>query len=188
MSRWRSDRKRVIAAVAALATILGVLSSGTSVYDWFWKIVNPSTPPPGKIDARLTPPKLLNTHQPLGAYLASNNQSTTGLSHFQLAEPGFEFLMGIHLQGDLGRRMLLKWSVIDRATGNPLPGPIYNQNAAEFRPRGPDQARQWPIWVPSPPRRGEFVLRATLVDENEKDRLVDQADSKPFTLKKAPSA
>lgn len=163
-----------------------MLSSGTALFDWFRSNVDTSTPPPAKIAAQLTAPRLLNTHELLGTYLKSTSQSTAGLSDFELGEPGFEFVLGIHLQGDLGRRILLKWSLVDHATNNPLRGQIYNQTAAEFRPRNNDQEREWPIWVPSPPRRGEFVLRATLVDENEKDRPVDEADSKPFTLAKAP--
>ena len=187
-SRWRWSRKRALGAGAAAATILGVVSSGIAVFDWFGSKVNPETPPPAKIDSRLTPPTLLSTHEPLGSYLSATKQSTAGLSAFQLAEPGFEFLIRIHLQGDEGRRLLLRWSVIDNKTGNPLPGPTYNQNAAELRPRGPDQARQWPIWVPSPPNRGQFVLRAILIDDNEMHRPVDEADSKSFRVTKAPGA
>lgn len=188
VSWWRSSRKQLLAAVAAIATVLGVVSSGTALFDWFGSKVNPATPPPAKIDSRLTPPTLLSTHEALGSYLATTNQSAAGLSAFELAEPGFEFLIRIHLQGDQGRRLLLRWSVIDSKTGSPLPGSTYNQDAAVLRPRGPDQERQWPIWLPSPPRRGKFVLRATLIDENEMHRPVDETDSKPFTLTKAPSA
>jgi hypothetical protein len=95
------------------------------------------------------------------------------------------FLIGIHLQGNLGRNVFLNWSIIDSRTNSPLWDPIYNQTAAKFRPRGPDQVRQWPIWAPSPPRRGKFSLRATLIDE--KHQPLDEAESTPFTLTKAPS-
>jgi hypothetical protein len=177
--------KRLLGALAVMGTILAVVSSGTALFDWFGSKVNPVTPPPAKIDAGLTPPTLLSTHKPLGDYLSDMNQPTTGLNSSQLAEQGFEFLIRIHLQGDQGRRMLLKWSIIDKATGSPLPDPIYNQDAGVIVSRGPDQARQLPIWVPSPPRRGKFVFRAILVDE--KHLPLVQADSKPFTVTKAPS-
>ncbi len=100
-----------------------MLSGGVALFDWFGRKVNPVTPPPSHIDARLTSPVL------------------RGL----------------------------------RAS---------NQTAAEFRPRGPDQASEWPVWVPSPPRRGKFAFRATLIDD--KHLPLYEADSKPFTLKKAP--
>jgi hypothetical protein len=106
------------------------------------------------------------------------------LSAFQLAEPGFEFLVRIHLQGTQRRTIRLHWSVIDVATGNPLPGATYNQDAAVIRARGPDQETQWPIWTTSPERHGRFVLRTILLDE--KRRPLDEADSKPFTVTKAP--
>jgi hypothetical protein len=181
---WPSRRKRLVGAFAAIATVLGVLSSGTALFDWFGSKLNPSAPSPAKIDARLTPPTLLDVHKPLGGYLSDTNQSATGLTPFQLAEPGFEFLIRIHLQGNQGRTIRLHWSVIDVSTGNPLPGATYNQDAAAVRARGADQERQWPIWVPSPPSRGRFVLRATLLDE--KRRPLDEADSKPFTVATAP--
>jgi hypothetical protein len=183
-SWWRSSRKRLLGAGAALAAVLGVLSSGTSLFDWLDQKVDPIARPPAKIDARLTPPVLVSTHMSLESYLAATNQSATGLSGFQLAEPGFEFLIRVHLQGDQGRRLLLRWSLIDAKTDTPLSGDTYNQDAAMLRPRGPDQARQWPVWVPSPPKRGRYLLRASLVDENEMRRPVDQADSRPFAVAK----
>jgi hypothetical protein len=185
IKRKPPSRKQLLGALAAVATIIGVFSSGTALFDWFGSKVNPVTPPPAKIDARLTPPTLLSTHKPLGEYLRETNQSTTGLSDSELAEQGFVFLIGIHLQGNLGRNVFLNWSIVDNATGNPLQDPIYNQTTARFRPRGPDQSREWPIWVPSPPRRGKFELRATLIDERHLPLV--EADSKPFALSKGPS-
>lgn len=181
-----SSRKRLLAALAVVATIIGVLSSGTALFDWFGKTVSPVTPPPAKIDAQLTPPTLLNSDKPLGDYLSDTNQSTTGLSAHQLAEQGFEFLIGIHLQGEQSKTVYLRWSIIDHATGNPLADPIYNQDAGRVVARGPDQARQWPIWTPSPPRRGEFVLRVILLDGNH--RPLVEADSAPFTVNRVPGA
>jgi hypothetical protein len=180
------SRTSVIGACAALATIIGVLSSSTSLFDWFKAKVNPVTPLPAKIDARMMRPTLLDPSQPLGAYLSDTNQSIQGLDAYQLAERGYEFLLDIHLQGDQGQHIVLRWSLIDAVTGNPLPGPTYNQDAAELIAHVQDQERQWPIWVPSPPRRGRFVLRTILLDN--KRRPLAEADSRPFTLTKAPSA
>jgi hypothetical protein len=63
---------------------------------------------------------------------------------------------------------------------------MYNQDAAELVARVQDQERQWPIWVPSPPRRGKYVLRAILLDD--KRRPLAEADTKPFTVTKTPTA
>jgi hypothetical protein len=177
------SRKQLLAALTVLATTIGVLSGGVALFDWFGRKVDPVTPPPSHIDARLTSP-VLRGPESLGDYLRETHQSTTGLSDYQLAEQGFVFLIGIHLQGNLGKTVFLNWSIIDEGTGSPLRDPIYNQTAAEFRPRGPDQAREWPVWVPSPPRRGKFGFRATLIDD--KHLPLYEADSKPFTLRKAP--
>lgn len=181
----RFSRKQLLGALTVAATVIGVLSGGTALFEWFGKKVNAVTPPPAVINSQLTSPTLSSRHKPLGAFLSETNQRTTGLTAYQLAEEGFEFLLGIHLQGNQGKSILLKWTVIDSATGSPLTDPIYNQDAAEVRPRGPDQARQLPIWIPSPPRRGEFMLRVNLLDESHQP--LAQADSKPFMVSEAPS-
>lgn len=181
----RFSRKQLLGALTVAATIIGALASGTALFEWFGKNVNPVTPPPAVINSQLTPPTLISSHKPLGAFLSDTNQPTTGLTAYQLAEEGFEFLLGIHLQGEQGKSVLMKWTIIDSATERPLTEPIYNQDAAVLRPRGPDQARQLPIWIPSPPGRGKFVLRVILLDQTH--RPLVQADSKPFMVSRAPS-
>ncbi len=181
----RFSRKRLLGALTVAATIIGVLSSGTALFDWFGKAVNPVIPPPGVIHAQLTVPKLISSHKPLSTFLSEINTSTAGLTTYELAEEGFEFLVGIHLQGEQGRSTFLTWAIIDKATGSPLADPIYHQDAARLQPRGPDQARQVPIWVPSPPRRGKFIFRVILLDQTH--RPLDQVESKPFMVSRAPS-
>ena len=183
-SRTLLTRKRIVGALAATATIIGLLSSSTSLFDWLKATVIPATPLPAKIDASVTSPTLIDPNKALGAYLSDTNQSTAGLDANQLAEQGYEFLVDIHLQGDQGQHIVLRWSIVNEATGNPLPGPTYTQDAANLVARVQDQERQWPIWVPSPPTRGRFALRIILLDT--KRRPLAEADSRPFTLTKAP--
>ncbi len=150
------------------ATIIGVLSSGTALFDWFGAHVNAVTPPPAVINAQLAPPTLISSHKPLSAFLSDTNQPTAGLTPYELAEEGFEFLVTIRIQGNQGKNILLKWTIIDSATEQPLTDPIYNQEAARLQPRSPDQTRQLPIWAPSPPRRGKFIFRVTLLDQTHR--------------------
>ncbi len=183
-SRKLLTRKRLVGALAATATIIGVLSSSTSLFDWLKATVSPATPLPAKIDAAVSAPTLIDANKPLEAYLSDTNQSAAGLDRYQLAEQGYEFLVDIHLQGDRAQHIVLRWSIVDEATGNPLPGTTYNQDAADLVARVQDQEREWPIWVPSPPSRGRFALRIILLDSQR--RPLAEADSKPFTLTKAP--
>jgi hypothetical protein len=180
----RVSRKRLLGALTVVATIIGVLSSGTALFSWFGNKVNPVTPPPAVISAQLTPPTLISTHQPLGAFLSETNQPATGLTAYQLAEEGFEFRLGVDLQGEQGRNTHLRWTIIDSATGNPLTDPVYTQEAALLRPRGPNQSRELPIWIPAPPRRGKFVFRVTLLDQTH--RPLYQTE-KAFMVSRAPS-
>jgi hypothetical protein len=154
------------------------------LFDWFGKEVNTVTPPPSVISSQLTHPRLLSTHKPLGAFLSEINKPTTGLTAYELAEEGFEFMVDIRIQGEQGKNTFLTWTVIDSATGSPLPESIYHQEAARLEPRAPDQSRQVPIWVPSPPRRGKFMFQVVLLDQNH--RPLAQTE-KTFMVSRVPS-
>jgi hypothetical protein len=140
--------------------------------------------PPAEIDARVLRVALRSAHVSLVDYLKETNQPTTGLSKFDGAEKGYVFTVRVRLQGHQGELLPLRWTVVDTKTLEHLSGPTYNQTAVKFKPQGQDHARTWPIWVPAPDRRGTFFLRTTLVDE--KRQPLDEADSQPFTLRRAP--
>jgi hypothetical protein len=180
----RFNRKQLIGALTVGATVIGVLSSGTALFDWFGNEVNKATPPPAVIGSHLTRPQLISTHKSLKAFLSEINQPNSGLTANELAEEGFEFRVGVHIQGEQGKSSFLTWTVIDSATGNPLPESIYHQEAGRFEPRNQDQFRQVPVWVPSPPKRGKFMFRVTLLDHN---RLPQDQTEVPFTVSTTPA-
>jgi hypothetical protein len=185
-SKPRISTRRVTAALAAVGTLIGVLAAATSLFDWFGgKVDPPAPPPPAEIDARVLGVDLRSPSQRLVDYLRETNQSTAGLTKFEGAEPGYVFNVRVRLKGNQDARLPLRWSVIDANTGQPLRDPLYTQTATVFNPRGPDQARTWPFWVPYPPRKGKFLLRATLIDE--KRQPLDEAESEPFVLARAPA-
>jgi hypothetical protein len=179
----RFSRKQLIGALTVAATVIGLLSSSTSLFDWFGKEVNPVTPPPAVISSHLTRPQLVSADKTLGAFLAEIDKPTTSLTAYELAEEGFEFTVGIHLQGEQGRNTFLMWTVLDDATGIPLAEPIYHQEAARLQPRGPDQSREVPIWIPSPPRRGKFDFQVILLDQNHRPLVRAQ---QTFVVDRAP--
>jgi TIR domain len=143
------------------------------------------SPPPAKIDARVVRVELRSRRERLVDYLKETNQSTAGLSKFQGAERGYVFNARVRLQGKPGIQLPLRWSIIDANTGQPLRDPLYTQTATIFVPSGPNHARTWPFWVPYPPRKGTYRLRATLIDE--KRQPLDEAQSEAFTLARAPA-
>lgn len=175
---WKRRWPQIAAALSLMALLgLGyVLLAGGSKN-------GPS--PPARIDARVLGVDLRSPSQRMVDYLRETNQSTAGLSKFEGAERGYVFNVRVRLRGNEDTPLPLRWSIIDARTRRPLRGPIYNQTATVFKPRGPDQARTWPFWVPYPPRKGRFVLRATLVDE--KRQPLDEAESDPFVLARAPA-
>jgi hypothetical protein len=185
-SKGPISSKRLTAALATIGTVIGVLAAGTSLFDWFGsKVDPPSPPPPAEIDARVIDVTLRSPRERLVDYLKETNQSTAGLSKFEGAEEGYVFAIRLRIKGNEGKPLPLRWSMIDARTGIRLPGPTYNQTPVVFKPRGPDQARTWPIWVPYPPTKGKYRLRATLIDE--KRQPLDEAESELFTLQRAPA-
>jgi hypothetical protein len=180
------NTRRLTAALAAVGTLIGVLAAATSLFDWFGgKVDPPPPPPPAEIDARVLRVDLRSTSQRLVDYLRETNQPTAGLSKFEGAEPGYVFNVRVRLQGNQDKRLPLRWSIIDASTGQPLRDPLYTQTATVFEPGGPSHARTWPIWVPFPSREGKFRVRATLIDE--KRQPLDEAESEPFVLARAPA-
>lgn len=178
----RRSGHRLIAVVAGVGSILAVMASATDLFDWVGGKVDP--PPPAEIDANIIGVTLRSASQKLGDYLRETRQSTAGLSRFELAEPGYSFGVRVRLKGNEGVRLPLRWAVVRAKTGVPLRDPLYQQEGVVFKPRGPDQARTWPLWVPYPERKGTYRLRTTLVDP--KGEPQDEAMSQPFTLKRAP--
>jgi hypothetical protein len=175
--------RRLIAVVAGLGSILAFMASATDLFDWVGGKVDP--PPPAEIDANIVGVTLRSASQPLGDYLRETHQSTRGLSRFELAERGYSFGVRVRLKGNQGARLPLRWTVVRAKTGVPLRDPLYTQEGVVFKPRGPDQARTWPLWVPYPEHRGSYRLRTTLVDQ--KGEPQDEAMSDPFTLERPPA-
>jgi hypothetical protein len=185
---WRASisTKRITAAIAAVGTVIGVIAAGTSLFDWFGaKVDPPPPPPPAEIDARVLGVALRSPSERLVDYLRQTNQPTAGLSRFEGAEPGYVFNVRVRLQGNQDRLLPLRWSIIDASTGRQLRDPLYTQTATVFKARGPDQARTWPIWVPYPSRKGKYLLRATLIDEERQP--LDEAESEPFVVARTPA-
>jgi hypothetical protein len=176
--------ERLSAILAAIAAVIGVLSGSVALVDWIGGKVDPPAPaPPSEIDARISRVSLRTEGERLVDYLRETNQSTAAVTTFQGNERGYVFVTRVRLKGNQAKRVSVRWSVIDDA-GQPLAGRIYTQTAVVFVPRGPNQARTWPIWVPSPPAKGTYRLRVTLVDQ--KRQPLDEANSDPFTLTRAP--
>jgi hypothetical protein len=176
-----SRRKRLAAICAAVVTVIGVLGTATDVFDKVRDLVDPPPdPPPETIDARIQSVALRGAGEPLADYLRRTGQPTDGLTPHEGAEPGFVFLVRIRLRGNEDRRLPLSWAVVDASSGRPLPGPVYNQTAVEFEPRGPDQSRTWQVWVPEPPSAGRYRLRTMLADED--GRPLDERTSAPYAF------
>src|SRR4029077_16504858 len=95
----------------------------------------------------------------------------------QLDAKGVVFALTMRIQGEKGSRFGLHWFVVD-GHGNRLHGPSFNQEPAIFAPRGQDQLRTYPVWIPAPARPGKYEVTFALV--NAKGEPVAQKLSPPF--------
>jgi hypothetical protein len=181
-----SLRRRLSTAVAATAGVVGLLVGLTTLVDWIGdKLDDPQPPPPPEIDNRIAGLRVRGTGETLEDYLRDTGQSLRGLSDRRLREEGVTFVIRVRLKGAVGERFPLRLTVYNRESGERLGGGIYDQVVATFTPSSRNHARSVPLWMPYPPQRGEYFVRATLTDA--KRRPVDERDSPPFEVTEVPS-
>jgi hypothetical protein len=79
----------------------------------------------------------------------------------------------------------LYWSM-HKANGARLKDPIYSPNrpAAQFTPASRKHAGGGPVWLPYPPRRGDYYVRFTLFDTKHKP--VDTRNTPVFHIERVP--
>lgn len=178
-------QRRVAQVVAALGAVVGLLVGVTTLVDWLGETLgDPPKPAPTRIDHRIDAVKLSAGRELLGSYLESTGQSLRGLSASERRELGYVFLVHVRLRGGVGERFPLRWAVYEAKPPQRLRGALYNQIGVTFVPRVGDHAREWRLWVPSPPRPGAYFLRATLIDQRR--RPVDEQDSPTFAVDDVP--
>jgi hypothetical protein len=186
-SARRARRKGIIkwttATFAAVAAVVGALGAMTSLFDWVERRLDPPSPPPKTIDARVLAVDLRRTGEPLADYLHTTRQPLTGLSRRERFEPGLVFAVRVRLQGATGKAFPLQWTLYDVEAQVPL-SDLYRQEAVTFTPESQSHARTWPIWVPYPPEPGRYRLDVVLADA--KRQPVDERSSQPFRLDSIP--
>jgi hypothetical protein len=175
--------KRLSQAVAGATALVGLLVGITTLVDWGGK-VTADPPPPAEIDATLDV-ALQARHEPLGTYLSDTNQSTEGLTRRELREQGLVFLINVRFKGSTKRTFPATWSLYDHRRDARLPGDTYTQPIGDFKPQGPNHAREWPQWIPYPRRPGTYRLHVTLKDDE--GHPVATRDSRPFRVKSVPA-
>jgi hypothetical protein len=188
--RWnrvaRLARRRRILAVGALvllATGLTVLIAGGVLAGK--AAVDPDFQPPligarvQSVDTSTKPER-----STLGDYLRDSGQSTGGLSASELDEVGYLIPIRVALRGMVGQRVRLRWRMYDARSSAPVPGRIYSQVAATFRPEVAQQATRLSVWVPYPPRPGRYFVRVSLADAQ--GRPLSELNSAPFLVRSVP--
>lgn len=128
--------------------------------------------------AQIRSVKLTDTAEPLADYL--NKARPTDDRNYtddELRRVGYEFLLALKAKGPPGTHLRVRWMLYEDERGR-VPGATYAQVSSDFETAVPDQERGWAVWVPYPPHDGRYYVRFIL--EDDKHRLVDQRDSRPF--------
>lgn len=117
----------------------------------------------------------------LGDYLRSEGQKTDAYSPAALRSFGNQFTVKTGIKDYEGIRLLLRWTMFDEKSGSTLAPKLYvNQRGKTLRATGPDQTGSAVVWVPLPPRSGQFFVRFQLVDD--KGTILDTENAKPFAV------
>jgi hypothetical protein len=181
-SRARPSRKWLQRGFAGLTAAVALAVGLTSLFDFVERKADTDEPPPSRIDARIGDVRLTTTMEPYGRYLNDTNQSFRGLTSAERREPGLVLAARVALEGSQGDRFTLRTTVFDADRLRRVPGYVFEQ--ARLVPSGPSHATEWPFWIPYPPRRGEYFVRATILDE--RSRPVSEEDSPPFPVEEVP--
>jgi hypothetical protein len=176
--RPRSTLRRGYAAVAAAGVVIGVVAGGLQLVDWLESRLDNS--PPASRSARITSVKQRSAAEPLGDYLDEvRPKQKAGFDSAALVERGYVYNVTMNIEDVVGRDFNLKFTVHRAGSGARLREPIYNYSAGAVSPESPKHVRTWPFWVAHPPGPGRYFVRFTLTDD--KDELVDERSSKPFS-------
>lgn len=167
--------RRVYGMIAGLGVVVGALAGTLALlHDVFGLFQND---PPAAIDARIDAVVKTRNAMPLGEYLNDAKLPRASFSRQQLEQRGYEFVVTVTIAGRVGNDLPLRWRMF-RKPEVPLPGPIYDRKAVGFEPKGQLHSNSWPVWVPYPPRAGQYFVRFTLDDPQ--GRPASQQDSPTF--------
>ena len=180
---WRAPSRRAKQIFAAASALVAVLVSLTALFDWVGgKVVDPPTRPPKTIDARIEEAELQVRNERLIDYMRDINLDVSELTPMEEQEKGLRFAVRVRLRGSEGVTIPLLWQMYER-TGARLGEPIYQQSPLDFTPENQDHARTVPLWLPYPPKAGQYVVRFSLLDS--KRQPLDEA-TVAFSVRKVP--
>lgn len=81
----------------------------------------------------------------------------------------------IDLAGWAGREARLEWSLWSQSEGRPLPKPwLHNVIAKEIEPKVDNGSFSGYLWIPAPPRRGDYVVHLTVYDSDHVEHAETQ--------------
>src|SRR4051812_2538470 len=151
---WSVARK-AYTAIAALGVVIGVIAGALGLID---RLNGSPATAPAAIDPEIVSVATDTGSQPLGDYLRLTRQSGASFSAAQLAQPGYQFEVGMRIRGLLRKKLTLEWSMYRRTQGDVvrLHGRPTTRARPTPAPKPPITKPGGRAWAPARPRAGPF--------------------------------
>jgi hypothetical protein len=149
----------------AVAAVLGVLASATALVFTFAPDLRPSGDAPAQ-SAQLS--ELTVDHGATFAqYLARIDQPQDGYTEAFLQRRGALLDFRVRIEGFKDRRLVLKWELFDRASGDQ----VEESTAVEVEATNQTNEATWQFWIPLPREGGPFFAIVELLEQKPDHRL-----------------
>lgn len=171
---WTISSRRLKQVFGGVAAAVGLLVGVAALVDWIG----------GRIDdpggsASFTAAELQLPNDRLRDFVIHTNQPLSNYSPEELREVGMRFRVGVQIQGMKGQELLLAWRM-HTAEGRPLSNDAFDQDQSyAIEAKNDNQSRTFPVWVPTPFRSGDYIIRFTLIDSDGEP--VAESQAVPFT-------
>jgi hypothetical protein len=158
-SRLSRRTKQVFGAVAAL---IAILVSATTLFDWLSdKVSDPPPVKPANRGALIESAKVQTRAERQEDFMVATRQSTDRISESELDEKGMVWSVRVRIRGYEGEWFWLQWQMLD-AEGEHLDFP-WVDTPSWFVPDSQDHWGDALVWVPYPPSTGKHQVRFSLL-------------------------
>jgi hypothetical protein len=149
----------------ALAAVVGVATSVTALIFTFAPDLKPSGAAPTQA-AKLSELSV-DEAATFGQYLARIDQPRAGYTEADLHRRGALLDFRVRIDGFKNRRLLLKWELFDKESGDE----IDQSTAIQIEPTNQTNEATWQFWVPIPRDGGPYVAIVELIEQKQNHLL-----------------
>jgi hypothetical protein len=148
-----------------IAGVLGVVASATALIFTFAPDLQPSPDAPTQ-SAKLSE-LTVDEGASFAQYLGRIDQPTDGYTKALLARRGTLLDFRVRIEGFKDRRLVLKWELFDRVSGDQ----VEESTAIEVEATNQTNEATWQFWIPMPSKGGPFFAIVDLLEQKASHQL-----------------